>query len=247
MEMTQRSDVGRVRDVNEDSSNLVETPSGMIIAIVADGMGGHQAGELASRYAVETIEKILSQPLPNPTTEQKSQLLQKAVIEANQVVYHFSSQNNEMQGMGTTTITAMIDDREVVLAHVGDSRAYLLHSDKLYQLTKDHTYIEFLKEHGQITEEEAKNHPQRHMILRAVGTSEQIEIDTIHTLWKKEDILLLCSDGLTTMVPDREIGLLLSSVTLTLEQKADQLLAKALDAGGADNITLILLKNTHES
>jgi PPM family protein phosphatase len=197
---------------------------------------------LASRYAVETMEKILSSSSLDLTTEQKKELLRTAMVEANQSVYHLAAQNPQMQGMGTTTIAAMVDGQEVVLAHVGDSRAYMLRDDGLYQLTKDHTYIEFLKEHRQITEEEAQNHPQRHMILRAVGTSEEVEIDLIHTLWGREDILLLCSDGLTAMVSDREIGLVLCSTPLSLQQKADQLLERALDAGGTDNISLILLK-----
>jgi PPM family protein phosphatase len=242
MEMVQRTDVGRVRDLNEDSSGLIRTPSGAVIAMIADGMGGHQAGELASRYAVETIEKILLSSSLELTTEQRRELLRTSVAEANQNVYHLAAQNRQMQGMGTTTIAAIVDEQEVVLAHVGDSRAYMLHNDGLYQLTKDHTYIEFLKENGQITEEEAKNHPQRHMILRAVGTNEEVEIDIIHTLWGREDILLFCSDGLTTMVPDREIGLILSSISLSLPAKADQLLERALDAGGTDNISLILLQ-----
>jgi PPM family protein phosphatase len=242
MEMVQRTDVGRVRDLNEDSSGLIRTPSGAVIAMIADGMGGHQAGELASRYAVETMEKILLSSSLDVTTEQRRELLRMSVVEANQSVYHLATQNQQMQGMGTTTIAVIADEHEVVLAHVGDSRAYMLHNDGLYQLTKDHTYIQFLKENGQITEEEAKNHPQRHMILRAVGTNEEVEIDIIHTLWGQADILLLCSDGLTTMVPDREIGLILSSTPLSLPAKADQLLERALDAGGTDNISLILLQ-----
>jgi protein phosphatase len=145
--------------------------------------------------------------------------------------------------MGTTVVGAVIDLKEVVLAHVGDSRAYMLHDGGLYQLTEDHSYVNMLQKHGQITAEEAKNHPQRNMIVRAVGTSDEVEVDLITTPWGEDDILLLCSDGLTTMVSEREIGEVLSLAGETMEEKADRLLQMALDAGGKDNVSLILLKH----
>ncbi|SEN15984.1 Stp1/IreP family PP2C-type Ser/Thr phosphatase [Lihuaxuella thermophila] len=247
MEMAQRTDIGRVRDLNEDSIGLLQTKSGAVIAIVADGMGGHQAGDVASRTAVDTIEKVLSAESLDASTEEKSDLLLHAVGKANETVYSLASQNSQFQGMGTTVVAAIADENEVVLAHVGDSRAYMLHKGGLYQLTEDHSYVNILRKHGQITAEEARNHPQRNMIVRAVGTNEEVEVDLINTPWGSEDVLLLCSDGLTTMVAEREIGLVLSSTTMTLEEKADRLLRMALDAGGTDNISLILLKHTGRS
>lgn len=244
MEMARRTDIGCVRDLNEDSTGLIQTTPGTVIAVVADGMGGHQAGDVASRYAVETIEKILSKESLTIPTEEKSDLLLHAVGKANENVYNLAKKNNQYQGMGTTMVVAIVDPNEVVLAHVGDSRAYMLHKGGLYQLTEDHTYVEILRRHGQITEEEARNHPQRNMIVRAVGTSEEVEVDLINTPWGKDDVLLLCSDGLTSEVEDRDIGLVLSSSTMTLDEKADRLIQMALDAGGKDNISLILLKNT---
>lgn len=245
--MAQRTDIGRVRDLNEDSIGLLQTKSGAVIAIVADGMGGHQAGDVASRTAVETIEKVLSAESLDASTEEKSDLLLHAVGKANETVYSLAARNSQFQGMGTTVVAAIVDEKEVVLAHVGDSRAYMLHKGGLYQLTEDHSYVNILRKHGQITAEEARNHPQRNMIVRAVGTNEEVEVDLINTPWGSEDVLLLCSDGLTTMVGEREIGLVLSSTTMTLEEKADQLLRMALDAGGTDNISLILLKHTGRS
>lgn len=247
METVQRSDVGRVREYNEDSTGLFELDSGYTIAIVADGMGGHQAGDVASRKTVECIENGLVDENLSISTEEKKDLLLQIVGKANEKIYRLALENKQFQGMGTTVIASIIDENEVVLAHVGDSRAYMLHRDGLYQLTVDHSYVEFLKEHGQITEEEAKTHPQRNMILRAVGTSEEIEVDLIHTPWQEGDILLLCSDGLTSMVGDREIGLVLASTTMDLNDKADKLIELALDAGGKDNISLILLKQTGQS
>jgi PPM family protein phosphatase len=247
MELARRTDIGRVRDLNEDSTGLIVTKSGAVIAIVADGMGGHQAGDVASSKTVETIEQVVSaQPL-DISTDEKSDLLLHAVGKANETVYNMAAENNQYKGMGTTVIASIVDTKEVVLAHVGDSRAYMLHNGGLYQLTEDHSYVNLLKKHGQITEEEAANHPQRNMIVRAVGTSEEVEVDLINTPWSQGDTLLLCSDGLTTMVSEREIGLVLSSKTMSLDEKADQLIKMALDAGGTDNISLILLRHTGRS
>lgn len=242
MQMVQRTHEGCVRELNEDSLNVVTTDSGAIVAILADGMGGHQAGEIASQRAVEALEQILTGQSLTLSIEEKGELLLKAVGKANETIYNLANENNEMTGMGTTTIAAIIDEQELVLAHVGDSRAYLLYEDGLYQLTIDHTYVELLKQYGQITEEEAKIHPQRNLVVRAVGTNESVDVDLINTRWEKGDTLLICSDGLTGMLSDREIGLVLTS-TLTLEEQADELIQLSLDAGATDNVSLILIKH----
>ncbi|TCS93080.1 Stp1/IreP family PP2C-type Ser/Thr phosphatase [Hazenella coriacea] len=247
MEMTRRTDVGRVRDHNEDSTGILQTNSGTVIAIVADGMGGHLAGDVASRLAVDTIEQTLRLEHVDGTTKDRGDLLIYAVRKANEKVYHLGQEKTQCQGMGTTAVVVIADEDEVVIAHVGDSRAYMLHNDGLYQLTEDHSFVNVLLRHGQITPEEARNHPQRNMIVRAVGTSEEVEIDVIDTPWKQGDLLLLCSDGLTTEVEERDIGLILSSTTMTLDEKADELIKRALEAGGKDNISLILLKHTGRS
>lgn len=242
MKMAFRTHVGCVRNHNEDSIRLTQLDAGFRLAIVADGMGGHQAGDVASKEAVQIIEQDLRQNKLDVSTEEKKEILLKAIGKANQKVYTLALENSQFQGMGTTVIAAIVDAKEVVLGHVGDSRAYMLHKEGLYQLTVDHSYVEFLKKHGQITAEEAETHPQRNMILRAVGTNEEVEVDLVNTPWYENDILLLCSDGLTTMIDENEIGNVLTKAT-SLEEKADTLLTRALDAGGKDNISLILLKN----
>jgi len=244
MEMARRTDIGRVRDLNEDSTGLIKSKSGQIIAIVADGMGGHQAGDVASREAVETIERVLGAQILDVSTDEKSDLLLHAVGKANEKVYNLAQQNDDLQGMGTTVIAAIVDEREVVLAHVGDSRAYMLHKGGLYQLTEDHSYVNILRRSGQITDEEARTHHLKNLIVRAVGTNEEVEVDLINTPWSGEDVLLICSDGLTSMVEDRQIGIVLSSTSMTLDEKADKLIELALEAGGTDNISLILLRHT---
>lgn len=240
--MALRTHVGCIRDHNEDSTRLTECDLGFRLAIVADGMGGHQAGDIASKEAVRIIEEELKNSILDVSTEEKKEVLLKAIGQANQKVFTLAKDNVQYQGMGTTVIASIIDKKEVVLGHVGDSRAYMLHKESLYQLTVDHSYVEFLKKHGQITAEEAERHPQRNMILRAVGTNEEVEVDLINTPWHHGDTLLLCSDGLTTMIDEHEIGNILTKPT-SLEEKADTLLTRALDAGGKDNISLILLKN----
>ncbi|WP_241154288.1 Stp1/IreP family PP2C-type Ser/Thr phosphatase [Staphylospora marina] len=244
MEITRRSDVGRVRDLNEDSTSLVMTGTGAVIAIVADGMGGHQAGEVASREAVTTVEHVLrAQPL-DLSTDEKSDLLLHAVGRANEKIHDMASRYRQYHGMGTTVIAAIVDEREIVLAHVGDSRAYVLHKGGLWQLTEDHSYVNLLRSKGLITPEEAANHPQRNMIVRAVGTMDEVEVDLINTPWSPGDLLLICSDGLTDMVSERDIGLVLSATDMTVDEKADRLVEMALEAGGHDNISLILIHHT---
>lgn len=246
MEIARRTDIGLVRDLNEDSMGLIQREDGIIIAIVADGMGGHQAGDVASQNTVAIVKQELSGKDLAITRDERTNLLLSAVGKANEHVFILANQDQQYHGMGTTVIATIADDNEVILAHVGDSRAYMLHKGGLYKLTKDHTYVEMLIEQGLITPEEAKNHPQRNMIVRAVGTAEDVEVDLIHTPWQESDILLLCSDGLTTMISEREIGLVLSS-NLSLEDQADELIQLALQAGGKDNISIILLKHTGRS
>lgn len=244
MEIAHRTHIGLVRDLNEDSLHLFRTKCKKIVAIVADGMGGHQAGDIASQQTVKIMERYLAPLSFRNSTDEKSNHLLTAVGKANEQVYAMAMRNNQYQGMGTTVVAAIVDEQEVILAHVGDSRAYMLHHGGLYQLTEDHSYVNMLQKHGQITAEEAKNHPQRNMIVRAVGTSDEVEVDLITTPWKRNDILLICSDGLTTMVSEREIGQVLSQAGESMEEKADQLIEMALRAGGKDNVSLILLKHS---
>ncbi|SFJ61782.1 Stp1/IreP family PP2C-type Ser/Thr phosphatase [Thermoflavimicrobium dichotomicum] len=244
MEIARRTNIGLVRDLNEDSTGLLQAKCGKIIAVLADGMGGHQAGDVASQKAVEEVLNYLGNVQLDIGTEEKKDQLLLAVGTANDVVYKLANQNTQYKGMGTTVLAAIFDIDEVVFAHVGDSRAYILHKDKLIQLTVDHTYVNILKEHGQITEEEARTHPQRNMLVRAVGTNKVVEVDLIDIPWSKNDIILLCSDGLTSMVSERDIGETLSDTMMTLDEKADKLIQLALDAGGKDNISLFLIRHT---
>ena len=243
METVWRTDKGKVRPHNEDAVDLFRSDLGSLVAVVADGMGGHQSGEVASRHAVQVIRRELRSLSPDSSTEEQKKRLSEAVVKANAEVHQLAAGNEQYRGMGTTVIAAVVSESQVVLAHIGDSRAYILHDGGLYQLTEDHSLVNMLLKHGQITEEEARNHPHRNMIVKALGTNTEVEADIIVTPWEKEDTLLICSDGLTGLVEERDIGLVLTS-DVPLSEQADRLVQLALDAGGTDNISLILIKNS---
>lgn len=247
MEMVQRTEIGRVREHNEDSIGLFPLSDGLTLAVVADGLGGHSAGEVASHEAIKTFEKELGKLTKDLSLKERGDHLSLIIGKANEKVYKLAHDKNKLTGMGTTVVAVLVDEKQFVVAHVGDSRAYLLYNDGLYQMTEDHTFVNFLIKNGQLTEEEAYTHPKRSVLTRAVGTTEEVDVDISDNPWGSGDILLLCSDGLTSMISDRDIGLVLSSTSMNLDEKADRLIELALDAGGTDNISLILLQNTDGS
>lgn len=249
--MVQRTDVGKVRDTNEDSIGLFPLSNGLVLAVVADGLGGHDAGEVASLEAIKIFEKESKKLSADFSAKERGDYLSLIIGKANEKVYKLAQKklkaDKNGKGMGTTIVAALVDSEQIVVAHVGDSRAYLLHNDGLYQMTEDHTFVNFLIKNGQLTEEEAYTHPKRSVLTRAVGSNQEVDVDISDNQWRNDDIILLCSDGLTTMISDRDIGLVLSSTSMSLEEKADRLMELALDAGGTDNISLILLQNTDRS
>lgn len=246
MQVVARTDVGKIRDVNEDYIFCNNTYlNGLTIAIVADGMGGHLAGEIASKTAVDKVRQILEPKLAtNLSIEEYKSLLEEAILEANNCVYNLSLNNKEYSGMGTTLIIAIITIDWLIVAHIGDSRAYLINENNYVHLTKDHTLVNELLLNGQITEEEALVHPQRNVLTRALGTDQKVEFDLVKVDWKKNQTLFLCSDGLNNYVPDNKIFKTISNRSLSIEKMADTLLLDAINAGGEDNISLIIVKNT---
>jgi PPM family protein phosphatase len=247
------SDVGLVRSHNEDSSLIVESViegeqavETMGLFVVADGMGGHQAGEVASAMAARVVASYLMQDIYIPylrqASHQASQLpltdaLQQAVEAANQAVH------DQVPGSGTTLTCALIINTRVYLAHVGDSRAYLYYNQDLKQITRDHSYVDKLVELGQISVEAAAVHPQRNVLYRAVGQGDQLEID-IHLLdLPSGGRLLLCSDGLWGMLSDSIIQAVLASAR-SPQDACQELIAAANEAGGRDNITALVVEGT---
>ena len=225
-----QTDTGRHRPVNEDSA-FARAP----VFVVADGMGGAQAGEVASRIAVEAFE----QGLPEDGTP--AERLAARAKEANRRIYDLSQAAQERAGMGTTLTAAYLDDSELAIAHVGDSRAYLFRGGELKRLTQDHSLVEELKARGKLTEEQAAEHPQRSIITRALGPEPTVEVDTWNYPVKAGDVLLLCSDGLTSMLSEDRIAAILRDAD-TLQHAAQSLIDEAKEAGGRDNITVVLFR-----
>lgn len=222
-----RTDIGCLRDHNEDS--LVVTPP---LLAVADGMGGHAAGEVASEIAVRVLSELAPE---HPDGE----ALGRAIEEANRAVIQAAREGRGRQGMGTTMTAAMLEGERLVIAQVGDSRAYLLHQGKLQQLTRDHSLMADMIEAGQLTPEEARTHPQRSVITRALGSDAHLHPDIYEINVETGDRLLICSDGLSGMIFDDQIENTLRRVQ-DPQRCASQLVNEAIAAGGHDNVTVIV-------
>ncbi len=224
------SDVGRQREANEDSFVV----SGETFA-VADGMGGAQAGEVASRTAAQVVE---GGGEGEGTPEER---LTRLVREANRLIFDKAQKDEARRGMGTTLTTAMVEDDGVTVAHVGDSRAYRHRDGALEQLTHDHSLVAELERSGQLSPEAAEHHPQRSIITRALGPEADVEVDAHTHRARDGDVFLLCSDGLTGMVSDTEMAAILRSAD-SLEDAAEALVRAANQGGGRDNITVVLFR-----
>jgi protein phosphatase len=224
------TDTGRQRRANEDSL-LASSP----LFVVADGMGGAQAGEVASRIAVESFQPGLQD------ASEPEHALASLALAANARIHELSHSNAEQAGMGTTLTAVYVGEEEVAIAHVGDSRAYCLRDGQLLRLTDDHSLVDELMRQGRLTPEEAVEHPQRSVITRALGPEGMVEVDTRSVRARPGDVYLLCSDGLTTMIPEEQIA----SVLLAhpqLRDAGEALIAAANQAGGRDNITVVLIR-----
>ena len=227
------TDIGKVREGNEDSY-LVDPP--LFLFAVADGMGGHRGGEVASHLALETVESL---------ARAGTGTLAEHVHEANRTVFERSQRDRHVTGMGTTLTAARIVDGAVYLAHVGDSRAYLLRAGAFRQLTEDHTLVNRMVKAGEITADEAEVHPHRNVLTRALGTEADVEVDEAEVPLMDGDRLLLCSDGLFGMVTEDQIQAILETEP-DPQHAADRLIRAANRAGGVDNITALVL-DAHET
>jgi serine/threonine protein phosphatase PrpC len=225
-----KTDTGRQRRDNEDNA-FVRAP----VFVVADGMGGAQAGEVASALAVEEFQ----QELPADGTPEER--LTTRIRSANRRIYDLSQTEHEHAGMGTTLTAVYVDRADLAVAHVGDSRAYIFRDGKLTRLTQDHSLVEELVRQGKLTEEQAAEHPQRSIITRALGIEIDVMVDTWTYPAKAGDIVLLCSDGLTSMIGEEQIAEILATEH-NLDRAADLLIGAANEAGGRDNITVILFR-----
>jgi protein phosphatase len=235
IEEAHKTDTGRQRHANEDS--YFSRPP---LFAVADGMGGAQAGEVASRIAAGAFERAMEGEADAPETR-----LEGVAKDANREIHELAQRDSSRAGMGTTLTAALLDGDEVSLGHVGDSRAYVLRGGELKRLTKDHSLVEELRRQGRLTEEEAEEHPQRSIITRALGPEPEVNVDTMTVPAKSGDVFLLCSDGLTTMVSDERIASILGE-SKTLRGAVGKLVDAANEQGGRDNITAVAFRVAEE-
>lgn len=232
------TDIGRKRKLNEDYVYSSEEPVGNLpnVFIVADGMGGHNAGDYASKAAVETIvNEIKASSEKNPI-----HIMGRAIERANANIRRRAGEEAEMEGMGTTVVVASCIGRTLQVANVGDSRLYIVNED-IRQITKDHSLVEEMVRMGGLLKEEARNHPDKNIITRAVGANDAVEPDFFTVELTDGDLILMCSDGLTNMLEDEEIRMVLCGARDIVE-KAQELVESANDNGGKDNITVILIE-----
>ena len=232
------TNTGRERDVNQDYVYMTNEPVGILpnLYIVADGMGGHNAGDFASRFAV----KVLLEDLESKSGGHPEQLIRDAVAVVNKKLIEEAAHDSGMDGMGTTLVVATMIDNTMYFANVGDSRLYLIR-DNIHQLTCDHSLVQEMVRMGGMGEEEAKNHPDKNIITRAIGAKEGVEVDLFEQRLEQEDIILMCTDGLSNMVEDEEIYKIVKS-SRDLVEGVERLIEKANENGGRDNIGVILIE-----
>lgn len=232
------TDIGQIRSVNQDFLYVSELPVGRLpnLFMVADGMGGHQAGDVASKYTIEQIvANVKASADDNPV-----RVLRKAIEDANRALLKLARGDEKLFGMGTTIVAATIEDDCLYVANVGDSRLYVL-NDRVTQVTRDHSLVEEMVRSGAIDRTEARFHPKKNVITRAIGVKEEVMTDFFDVKLKPGDTVLLCSDGLTNMVEDEDIRILMEQQT-DAAGKAEILVETANQNGGRDNITVVVVE-----
>ena len=233
------TDPGKVRERNEDSVNIVENASGEILLAVADGMGGHKDGEVASSIALNHIATRFKEISSVGNKEDAINWIQDIVKEANALIYKYVSMHKESAGMGTTLVLAILSKTFLLVGNIGDSSGYVMKNKKLHKVTVDHTLVNLLVKSGELSEQDAKNHPKKNVLMRALGASVDVEVD-IFNVELGIDSIFLCSDGLTNMLDDHTIEKILNS-DASIEEKLEKLVFKANNRGGSDNISIAYL------
>lgn len=233
------TDTGKKRNINQDYIFSSETPVGKLpnLFLVADGMGGHKAGDYASRVTVETIIDVIEKEQEETEPEV---LFRKAISEANAFVFEQASREECLEGMGTTVVVAVCKGNQLHVANVGDSRLYVIHEDEMLQITRDHSLVEEMVRRGTISRDEARNHPDKNIITRAVGVNGQVEADYFQVELFPGDLILMCSDGLSNMLEEGEIHMILKKGR-DLVEMVQNLVDAANQNGGKDNISVVLI------
>ncbi len=240
MKVSFKTDIGCTRSQNQDAVFVSEQPVGPLdnLFIVADGMGGHNAGDYASKKAIDLIVSAIEQD----TEDRGISAIQRGITIANREIFFEASLDEEKSGMGTTVVVATIENDTLKVANVGDSRLYVLSKGDLVQVTRDHSVIEEMVRKGEVSREMAQKHPKRNLITRAVGAEEEVRIDLFDVDLPEVEAVLMCTDGLTTMVSDEKIAEIMS-LGMTVEHKVAALVKEANAGGGKDNITVLMIES----
>ena len=242
MRILAKSDIGKARDMNQDAYYVSGEDDEIKLFILADGMGGYKGGEIASNLAIESTKKYILNNFKSISKDKEEilKLISSSIEYANMIVYEKSQQDIELRDMGTTLDVCLIYNNNIFIGHIGDSRVYRIRKNVIRKITNDHSYVEKLVKEGTITKEQAYNHPKKNMLMKAIGCHSLVEPDIMYKGFLKDDIILMCSDGLTNMLKDDEIyNILLENP----EKPVDALIQKANDFGGYDNITAIIIDN----
>lgn len=239
MEYSYLTDPGKVREHNEDSVIIVKNHNNEYLLAVADGMGGHRGGEIASSIAISHIGKSFRELGKLGTKEEAIIWIKNVVSEANVLIYKYTEENPESAGMGTTIVLSVLTEDYLLFGNIGDSSGYVFKNNMIHKVTTDHTLVNLLVKSGEITEEEAKEHPRKNVLMKALGATTTVEMDIVD-IETDVDGIFLCSDGLTNMLEDEHISKVLSE-ELEIEKKLNKLIIKANNRGGTDNISVAFL------
>ncbi len=234
------TDSGRVRSHNEDSVTILKNESDEYLLVVADGMGGHRKGEVASSIAVTHLGKRFNETPSIGSKLDAVNWLNDNVNEINKEVLEYGEENIDSSGLGTTIVIALLTKDYLIFGNIGDSSGYVLKNNKLHKVTHDHTLVNLLVDAGNLTEDEAKTHPKKNVLMKAIGAAEKVDID-IFDVDMESEAIMLCSDGLTNMLTDEQIEKVLIDPELEIEEKVEKLIRKCNARGGNDNISVALL------
>ena len=237
-----KSDIGKVREINQDSYYISNSLDEVQLYMLADGMGGYNGGEIASSLAIQSAKSYIENNFKDIPKDKESiiQLVGSSMEYANMVVYEKSKENSDLEGMGTTLEVCLIYNNRAFIGHVGDSRIYRIRKEFMRKLTQDHSYVQKLVKDGTITQEQAAHHPQKNMLMKALGCNAFVEPDVMIKGFQKDDILIINSDGLTNLVSQEDM---FKWAKKDIEQAPKELVKLANEHGGYDNITVIVIKN----